>query len=81
MITSSPERNSAFVTGIYGEDNTYKAIIGTDLVSNEGFFAQIRGQSMESDGTHIFNTQPDNLKAAYDQKVIAQKQVMTTRTT
>ncbi len=68
MITSSPERNSAFVTGIYGEDNTYKAIIGTDLVSNEGFFAQIRGQSMESDGTHIFNTQPDNLKAAYDQK-------------
>ncbi|WP_347019508.1 TonB-dependent receptor plug domain-containing protein [Acinetobacter calcoaceticus] len=68
MITSTPERNSAFVTGIYGEDNTYKAIIGTDLVSNEGFFAQIRGQSMESDGTHIFNTQPDNLKAAYDQK-------------
>lgn len=68
MITSTPERNSAFVTGIYGEDNTYKAIIGTDLVSNEGFFAQIRGQSMESDGTHIFNTQPDNFKAAYDQK-------------
>lgn len=68
MITSTPERNSAFVTGIYGEDNTYKAIIGTDLVSDAGFFAQIRGQSMESDGTHIFNTQPDNLKAAYDQK-------------
>ncbi len=68
MITSTPERNSAFVTGIYGEDNTYKAIIGTDLVSDTGFFAQIRGQSMESDGTHIFNTQPDNLKAAYDQK-------------
>lgn len=68
MITSTPERNSAFLTGIYGEDNTYKAIIGTDLVSDTGFFAQIRGQSMESDGTHIFNTQPDNLKAAYDQK-------------
>lgn len=68
MITSTPERNSAFVTGIYGEDNTYKAIIGTDLVSDTGFFAQIRGQSMESDGTHIFTTQPDNLKAAYDQK-------------
>jgi len=68
MITSTPERNSAFLTGIYGEDNTYKAIIGTDLVSDAGFFAQIRGQSMESDGTHIFNTQPDNLKAAYDQK-------------
>ncbi|PPC05236.1 TonB-dependent receptor [Acinetobacter pittii] len=68
MITSTPERNSAFVTGIYGEDNTYKAIIRTDLVSDTGFFAQIRGQSMESDGTHIFNTQPDNLKAAYDQK-------------
>ena len=68
MITSTPERNSAFVTGIYGEDNTYKAIIGTDLVSDAGFFAQIRGQSMESDGTHILNTQPDNLKAAYDQK-------------
>lgn len=68
MITSTPERSSAFITGIYGEDNTYKAIIGTDLVSETGFFAQVRGQSMESDGTHIFNTQPDNLKAAYDQK-------------
>ena len=40
MISASPEKNSAFVTGIYGENQTYKAIIGTDVIEN-GFFAQI----------------------------------------
>ena len=68
MITATPKKNSAFVTGIYGENNTYKASVGTDLVSDHGIYAQIRGQRMESDGTPIFDTQADNLKAAYDQK-------------
>jgi len=65
MISATPTKNSAFVTGIIGENNTYKAIVGTDLVSN-GFFAQIRGQRLESDGTKIFDTSKD--KAGYDQK-------------
>lgn len=68
MISTTPEKNSAFVTGIYGENNTYKAIAGVDLVSEEGLYAQVKGQSMESDGTRIFNTQANNNKAAYDQQ-------------
>lgn len=67
MISASPEKNSAFVTGIYGENQTYKAIIGTDVVEN-GFFAQIRGQRQETDGTRIFDTQDRNNKAGYEQK-------------
>lgn len=68
MITTTPQKNSAFITGIYGENKTYKAIVGADLVSDEGFYAQIRGQRLESDGTRIFDSQPENMKAAYDQK-------------
>ncbi len=44
MITATPQKNSAFITGIYGENKTYKAIVGADLISDEGFYAQIRGQ-------------------------------------
>lgn len=68
MITATPQKNSAFITGIYGENKTYKAIVGADLVNDEGFYAQIRGQRLESDGTRIFDSQPENMKAAYDQK-------------
>ena len=67
IISATPTKNAAFVTGQYGENNTYKAIVGGDLVSN-GFYAQVRGQRLESDGTSIFNTQAKNDKAGYDQK-------------
>lgn len=67
IISATPEKNSASVTGIYGENNTYKALIGADLVEN-GFYAQVRGQRMESDGARIFDTQAKNQKAAYEQK-------------
>lgn len=68
MLSTTPKKNSAFVTGIYGENNTYKAIVGADLVSEQGLYAQVKGQSMESDGTRIFDTQTNNNKAAYDQR-------------
>lgn len=67
MISQKPRKTGSFVTGIYGENDTYKAIIGTDAVNN-AFYAQLRGQRMETDGTRIFNTQPKNQKASYDQK-------------
>lgn len=67
MITATPEKNSAFVTGIYGENNTYKALVGADLAEN-GFYAQVRGQRLESDGSRIFDTQAKNQKASYEQK-------------
>ncbi|KAF7276069.1 hypothetical protein GWI33_010954, partial [Rhynchophorus ferrugineus] len=61
-----PSKNSAFVTGEYGENNTYKAIVGADL-AQDGFYAKVRGQRLESDGTPVkdFANAPD---AAYDQK-------------
>lgn len=67
VISQTPQKTGGFITGIYGENNTYKAIIGADLAQN-GFYAQLRGQRMETDGTRIFNTQPKSLKASYDQK-------------
>lgn len=67
MQTATPAKNSSFITGIYGENNTYKAIIGTDLVQ-DNFYAQIRGQRLETDGTRILDNQNKNQKASYDQK-------------
>lgn len=67
LVTATPTKNSAFVTGLYGEDNTYKTIVGADL-AQDGFFAQIRGQRLESDGTTVLNTQDNSDKAGYDQK-------------
>lgn len=69
MRTLTPTDNHSFITGVYGENQTYKAIIGTDLVHDSGAYAQIRGQRLESDGTRIFNSQNEKTqKAGYDQK-------------
>lgn len=67
VISQAPKKTGGFVTGIYGENNTYKAIVGGNLVSENGFYTQIRGQRVESDGTPVKNTfnAPD---ASYDQK-------------
>ncbi len=67
LRTENPTKNAAFITGLYGEDNTYKTIAGADLAQN-GFFAQIRGQRMESDGTPVLNTQDNSDKGGYNQK-------------
>lgn len=63
----APTKNSAFVTGIWGENRTYKAVVGGDLVHN-GFYAQLRGQRLESDGARVLNTQDKQDKAGFDQK-------------
>ncbi len=55
MISQTPEKTSAFVTGEVGENQTYKAIVGADLYQ-DGFYAQIRGQRLETDGTPIKDT-------------------------
>lgn len=68
LISKKPEKTGAELTGIYGENNTYKAIVNANLVSDQGFYAQIGGQRLESDGTRIFESQPENEKAGYDQK-------------
>lgn len=65
IITKTPEKTGAFVTGEIGENKTYKSLIGADFAEN-GVYAQIRGQRLESDGTSILNNQKRNY--SYDQK-------------
>lgn len=68
LISQKPTKTGGFITGVYGENETYKAIVGADVVIENGLYAQVRGQRLESDGTRIFDTQPESQKASYDQK-------------
>lgn len=68
LITRKPEKTGAEFTTIYGENQTYKTIAKADLVADNGFYAQIDGQRLETDGTRIFDNQRENQKAGYDQK-------------
>lgn len=73
LISKTPKKNTAFVTGEFGEHNTYKTILGADLVE-DGFYAQVRGQRLETDGTQVTDLQENNLtKAGYDQKGFSTK--------
>ncbi|MDH2273526.1 TonB-dependent receptor plug domain-containing protein [Moraxella porci] len=67
MVSKKPTRTGAELTGIFGENNTYKAIARGDVVHN-GFYASLSGQRLETDGTRIFNTQARNDQAGYEQK-------------
>lgn len=66
LISKTPEKNAAFVTGEIGENKTYKALVGADL-AQDNVYAQIRGQRLETDGTSIFNLN-DPRRYSYDQK-------------
>lgn len=68
LISKKPTQSGAELTGIYGENQTYKTIAKASLVSDQGFYAQVGGQRLESDGTRIFESQPKGEKASYDQK-------------
>lgn len=68
LITKRPEKTGTELTTIVGENQTYKTIAKVDLVADNGFYAQIDGQRLETDGTRILDNQDDNQKAGYDQK-------------
>ncbi|WP_291333730.1 TonB-dependent receptor plug domain-containing protein [Acinetobacter sp. UBA801] len=73
LISKTPEKTSAFITGEIGENNTYKAVLGADLAEN-GFYAQVRGQHLESDGTQVTDFKNSNAKTgAYDQEGFSAK--------
>lgn len=66
LISEAPKKQKLFTTLEAGEINTYKAILGADLVQDDAYF-QIRGQRLESDGSPVTNTA--NAKdASYEQK-------------
>lgn len=66
LVTKTPEKNAAFVTTEVGENHTYKAVLGADAKEND-FYAQIRAQRLETDGTVLTNA-ANSKKADYDQK-------------
>ncbi|RZF50826.1 TonB-dependent receptor [Acinetobacter halotolerans] len=66
LISKTPEKTAAFVTGEIGEDKTYKSVVGADLSEN-GFYAQIRGQRLETDGTPVKEVK-NAPNASFDQK-------------
>ncbi|WP_374252943.1 TonB-dependent receptor plug domain-containing protein [Acinetobacter brisouii] len=68
LISKAPTKTGANLTGVYGENNTYKTIVNADYVDASGFYAQIGGQRLESDGTSILLQQNKNEKAGFDQK-------------
>ena len=73
LVSKTPEKTEAFVTGEIGEHNTYKSVIGADLAEN-GIYAQIRGQRLESNGTQVTNLKDPNIKTGnYDQKGFSTK--------
>lgn len=67
MISQTPIKTGVSLTGIYGENNTHKAIAKGDLVYQD-FYASLSGQKLETDGTRIFNTQGSNMTAPFEQE-------------
>ncbi|PNP97547.1 TonB-dependent siderophore receptor [Moraxella sp. RCAD0137] len=67
MVSKTPTRTGAEITGVVGENNTYKAIVKGDVVHND-FYASLSGQRLETDGTRIFNNQSRDNQAGYEQK-------------
>lgn len=68
LLSKKPEQSGAELTGIYGENKTYKSIAKANLVANNGFYAQISGQRLETDGTRIYEGRPSTDRGAFDQK-------------
>nr|WP_324647435.1 TonB-dependent receptor [Acinetobacter sp. MD2] len=68
LISKTPAKSDINLTGIYGENSTYKSIINANYVDASGFYAQVGGQRLESDGTRILSSQKKNDKAGFDQK-------------
>lgn len=73
LVSKTPEKTGAFVTGEMGEHYTYKSVLGADLAEN-GFYAQIRGQRLESDATKVTNQKTNTTDtASFDQKGFSTK--------
>ena len=66
LISEAPKKQNFFTTLEAGDQNTYKAIVGADLVQDNAYF-QVRAQRLESDGSPVKDAanSPD---ASFDQK-------------
>lgn len=66
LVSEAPRAQKFFTTLEGGELDTYKAIIGADLVQQDAYM-QIRGQRLETDGSAVTDT-ADAKDAGYDQQ-------------
>lgn len=71
IISKTPEKNAAFISAEIGENQTYKSIVGADL-ADHGFYAQVRGQRLETDGTAIHEHE-NAAASSFDQKGVSAK--------
>ncbi len=66
LISEAPTKQKFFTTLEAGDQSTYKAIVGADLVQDNAYF-QVRGQRLESDGSPVTDS-PNAKDASFDQK-------------
>ena len=66
LISDAPTKQNFFTTLEAGDQSTYKAIVGADLVQDNAYF-QVRGQRLESDGSKVTDS-PTAKDASFDQK-------------
>lgn len=66
LVSEAPKTQKFFTTIEGGELDTYKAIIGADLVQHDAYM-QIRGQRLETAGSAVTDT-PNAKNAGYDQQ-------------
>ncbi|XID74274.1 TonB-dependent receptor plug domain-containing protein [Alkanindiges sp. WGS2144] len=66
LITEPPKSQRFFTTLEAGDQQTYKTILGADLVQEDAYL-QLRGQRLESDGSPVTNA-PEAKNAGFDQK-------------
>lgn len=71
IISKTPEKNVTFISAEIGENQTYKSIVGADL-ADHGFYAQVRGQRLETDGTAIHEHE-NAAASSFDQKGVSAK--------
>lgn len=66
LISEAPKQQKLFTTIEGGELDTYKAIVGADLVQDDAY-VQVRGQRLETAGSPVTDA-PTAKDADYDQK-------------
>lgn len=71
MVSKIPERNRVFITTEFGEQQSYKSLLGADFYQ-DGWYAQLRGQRLETDGTALIN-RPEADPASFEQKGLSAK--------
>ena len=73
LLSRTPTKNAAFFTVQGGQQNSFKAVLGGDMVY-DALYGHIRAQRMTTDGSPVSNsTHPNNRAAGYSQSGVDAK--------